>query len=366
MSPSGDAKSSIEAAAAFKKEDYQQAERLFAALGAAKLNANEKAAWAYCRIRLAADKVNAPQCDAATASAAEKDVLDALKLIPQQSELQAVGQQVIAAAGLKAKGRDKAVATAMPAPDWNSKPSAVSAGDLIETPSFRIRHSGNRDLAEVVAKAAEKLRKEIFERWSGPVAGPWDLKCEIVVHADGEAYGRSTGRPAGETGTALVRLTNGRASERRIDLRADDAAIASNALPRELTHIVLADLFPDKPPPKWAEQGMAVLAGSSEEANRYTHTLRRCARDGEWFGLAQLMDLKEFPGEKITGYFCESVSLTEYLIRLRGERNFTIFLRDCQRYGTAQSLKRQYEIDPQALEVAWKRAALEVGRGQAP
>jgi hypothetical protein len=61
------------------------------------------------------------------------------------------------------------------------------------------------------------------------------------------------------------------------------------------------------------------------------------------------------------------VSVTDYLIRLSGERNFKIFLSDAQRYGTAQALKRQYGIDgPQALEAAWKRASLEQARGQTP
>ena len=204
-------------------------------------------------------------------------------------------------------------------------------------------------------------------RWSGPASGAWEPKCEIVIHPNAESYSRETNRPANSTGRAIVQLVNGRPSERKIDLRADDADIASNALPRELTHIVLADLFPDKPPPRWAEEGMAVLAGTSEEAGRYTTTLRRCARDGDWFGLSQLMEMKEFPAEKITGFFCESVSLTEYLVRARGEKNFTLFLRDSQRYGLAQALRRQYGIDgPQALEATWKRAALEIGRAQAP
>jgi hypothetical protein len=189
-----------------------------------------------------------------------------------------------------------------------------------------------------------------------------------VIHASAEAYAKATGKSAALTGHATVNLSNARVTQRRIDLRADDAAMVANALPRELTHVVLADLFADKPPPKWAQEGMAILAGSPEEAARYARTLPRCARDGDWFALAQLMELKDFPTEKITGFYCESVSLTEYLIRVAGgERNFTIFLRDCQRYGTPQALRRQFNIDgPQALEAAWRRAELEVGRAQAP
>ena len=357
----------VAAIAAFKKGEYAEAEQLFSSIGVAKLSQEHKTAWAYCRIRLAAEKVNAPQCDSATAAAIEKDVSEAMKLVPGHVELLKLGQQVVTTANLKINGREGGLSQSGLVVEGMAKASGSNAGELVETPSFRVRYFGNKELAESVARSAETLRKEIFERWSGPPGGYWQPKCEIVVHPTAETYARATTRPASSTGTAVVRLTNGRAEERTIELRADDTGIVSNALPRELTHLVLADLFPDKSPPKWAEEGMAVLAGTSEEAGRYTQTLRRCAREGEWFAVAQLMELKDYPTEKITGFYCESVSLTDYLVRMRGERYFTIFLRDCQRYGTAQSLKRQYGIDSlQALEAAWKRSALDLSRGQAP
>lgn len=342
--PTG-AESVGEAVAAFKKGDYAAAAKLFAA-SAANLTAMQKAAWAYCRVWVANDKVNAASCDAATAAALAADVADAVKLAPENTELQKWGERVIATAGVKSR---------------NDSGVIVGGVDVIETESFRVRHPGNREVAEAIAKKAEALRKEIFERWSGPAAGAWSVKCDIVIHATAEDFARATGRPAASTGNATIRLTDGRADERRVDLRADDLAITSNALPRELTHVVLADLFPDKPAPKWAIEGMAILAGTPEEVERYTRTLRRCAKDGEWLGVAQLMDLKDFPKENVTAFYCESVALADYLIRAAGsERNFTIFLRDCHRYGTGQALKRQFNIDgPQALESAWKRAALE-------
>jgi hypothetical protein len=344
-----------DAVAAFKKGDYATAARLFST--AANLNADQKTAWAYCRIRLAAEKVNAAACDAATAAAIAADVGDALNLVPNHAELQKVGQQILTT--LKAR--------ANPGREAGGGMTPVS-GDAIETASFRVRHTGNRELAEVIARAAEAQRKAIFERWSGPPSAGWAVKCDVVIHATADTYAKATGRLSVSTGTARVKLDNGRVTERRIDLRADDSAIESNALPRELTHVVLADLFPDRPAPKWAVEGMAILAGSPEEVDRYTRTLPRCARDGDWFALAQLLEMKDFPSEKITGFYCQSVSLADYLIRAGGsERNFTIFLRDCQRYGTASALKRTYGVDsPQALETAWRRAALDTGRAQGP
>lgn len=339
-----------DATAAFKKGNFAEADRLFGTIGAAKLTTEQKTAWAYCRIKLAADRVNAPACDAATAAAAAQSVTDALDLISDNAKLLASGREVLNAARAKAGSVRPAGGIGAP---------VVVSGDAIETANFRVVCS-NRDLGDTVSKAAEASRKQIFERWSGPPSGVWQPKCEIVVHATADAYSKATGKPGAMTGHATVRITNGRVTERRIDLRADDTALADNTLPRELTHVVLTDLFSDKPPPKWALEGMAILAGSPEEIGRYTRTLTRCAREGEVRPLAALFDLNDFPADKITGFYCQSASVVEYLIKLNGERNFKIFLSDAQRYGTSQALKRQYGIEStQALEAAWKRACLE-------
>ncbi len=334
------------AADAFKSRNYADADRLFAALGAARLSAEQKLAWAYCRVKLAADRVNAPDCPPATAAAAVQEVSEAIQLIPPGAELYKVAQQVLKAAQAKAGSAAAVVLVA-------------ASADVLETASFRVHHGGDRALGEAVAKAAEANRKATFERWSGPPGGSWNPKCDVVIHATADAYAAATGKPAALTGHASVSLTNGRPTARRIDLRADDPVLATNALPRELTHVVLADLFADRPPPKWALEGMAILAGAPAEIDRYTRTLDRCARDGELRTLAALFELKDFPADKITGFYCQSVSVTDYLIKLKGERHFKIFLNDAQRYGTPQALRRQYNIDgPQALEVAWKRASL--------
>lgn len=344
-----------DARALFKQAKYADAAPKFAAAVAkgAPVTANEVGVWAYCRIKAASERAAAPNCDPATAAALEKDVREAIGLAPSNPELQKVGQAVLAALGSKAGvGRPPA-------------PASQDAGwEVIETPSFRVRFKGTRDVAEAVAQAAEGQRKAIFERWSGPPAGAWAPRCEISIHPTADDYARATGKPAQATGHAVVRLSNAAVSERKVELRADDPGAVANALPRELTHVVLADLFPHTPPPRWAEEGMAVLAGSPEEVDRYSRTLPRCARSGELLPVATLLEMKEFPAaDRITGFCCASVTLVEYLVKLGGERNFTIFLRDCQRYGAAQALKRCYQIDgPAALEAAWKRSALEVAR----
>ncbi|MBX9580619.1 MAG: hypothetical protein K2X87_09955, partial [Gemmataceae bacterium] len=337
-----------EARALFKAGKYAEAATRFAAGSAA---GDDAVLWAYCRVKLAADAVNRPGCDPAAAATAADDVAAALKLAPANAKLQQVGQQVLAVARLKAQasgGRKPPV------------PDGTSDWQVVETASFRVRFSGDRAAAEAVATAAEAKRTAIFARWSGPPAGAWSPKCEVVLHPSAECYARMTGKPAAGTGHATVKLANAAAAERRIDLRADDPALAEVALPRELTHVVLADLFPYTPPPKWAEVGMAVLSGPADEVGRYTRKLPECAAAGEAFAVPALLGLADFPpAGKITGFYCGSVSLVEYLVKLKGERTFVLFLRDAQRYGVPRALQQEYGLaDPAALDSAWRQAVL--------
>jgi hypothetical protein len=344
-----------DARAFFKQEKFAEAAARFAAAtaGGATLKPDEMTAWAYCRVKVAAVRVNGP-CDPATAAALERDVAEALRLVPDHAELQRSGNAVLVAARQKSGGKQPPPTAVAPTADgW----------EVVETANFRVRHKGTRPLAEAVAGAAEVKRKEAFGKWSTPAPPAWDAKCVVALHPTAADYARATGKPAGGTGHATVTLTNGRAADRRIDLRADDAGAVANALPRELTHVVLADLFPDSPPPKWAEEGMAVLAGSPDEVARFAAALPVYAQRGELFPVATLLDLKDVPTEKAGGFYCESVSVVDYLVRLNGPRGFTIFLRDVPRYGQAAALKRNYwnhGIDgPQQLEAAWKRAAFD-------
>lgn len=330
---------------------FAQAAKLFATafVSRVEMTPDQLAAWAYCRVRLAADDLNRSGTETAVASAVIAEVEEALRLAPANAGLQKVGQDVIASARQRG-GKASAV-----------KQPIVANGDGVETASFRVRGPH----AATLAKAIEAKREEIFTRWSGPPGGAWEPKCEIVIHATGEAFAQATRQPAAATGFALVRLDGGRVVERRIDLRADDTTLADNALPRELTHVILADLFRDQPPPKWAEIGMAVLATSQPELQRFRATLSRCYENAELYPLESLLGLKEAPAERLTGFYVGSVSLVEFLVKWKGDKVFTTFLRDSQRYGLAAALKRQYGVaDAKQLEAVWSRSELSVSRGQ--
>ncbi len=328
------------------------------------LTTDQQAAWAYCRVKIATERWNSSQGDPATRAELVTEIQDALALAPNYAELQKAGQGIIASMGGQAKVAAKAAAnpfTAKPAAEAKPAPTKSPEGWLmLESLNFRVRFMGSTDAAEELLNLAEDARAATFTKWSGPVAGAWEPKCEVMLHRTAAEYVAATKQPRESTGHAWVQTSGNRISARRIDLRVDDATHAEESLPREVANVVLSDLFPTQPPPRWAALGMAVLSSPSAEAERCARTLTRCYKNGELFTIAALLDLKNPPKpELVTGFYVESVSLVEHLVKKKGAKAFTMFVRDSQRYGTEKAMERQYGFATiRQLEDDWRTATL--------
>ena len=294
--------------------------------------AEQSAAWVYSRIRVAADLLN-QSSDAGTAKEVLLEVEEALALVPDHKGLNDAAKDLLAAARKRIGGAAK------------TEPAKSS---------FRVSCPARTSFADDVAKAADTLREEISRKWSGPTGGAWGTPCEIVIHATAVEFAAATKLSKTATGLSEAKLKNGTIASRRIDLRFDDDTLLDVALPRELTHLVLADLFPNQPPPTWAEVGMAVLSTSETERDRYLKTIRRCAKDGELLAVSAVLSADEVPSKSVTAYHVESASLVQYLVDWKGEKAFTGFVRDAQRYGVDTALNRQYGMkDSKVLEDNW-------------
>lgn len=354
---------------------YAECSRQFAELHASRvaMTTDHLAAWAYCRIRLAADRWNASKGDRALIEEITAEIDDALRLAPGHAELQKVGNNVLATiSGKSASPANPFVSSTPTKSPASSTPAAAPVSQkewlVIENENFRVRYPAEaKDFAGPLLARAEELRGAIFRRWSGPPGSAWQPKCEINLHEHATAFQSATTLAAEWTGHALTRFEAGQVSERRIDLRADDATMLEDALPRELTYIVLSDLFRTKEPPRWAALGMAVLAASPSEVDRHIKSLPRIHRSGELLTIPTLLASTAPTRDNVTAYTVESVSLVDYLIRRKGEKSFTLFLRDADRYGIEQALERQYHIaGSRQLDDEWRRAVLRVTRGQQP
>jgi len=165
------------------------------------------------------------------------------------------------------------------------------------------------------------------------------------VYPDAATYARLTGQPADSPGYSLMGQNGGKIVSRRVNLRADHASIDTAILPHEVTHVVLADLFPARPIPRWADEGMAVLAEPADEQRNRAKDLTDPLSTGRLFPVKGLVAM-DCPADQHWGlYYAQSVSLTRFLVAQGGHAQFIRFLQAAERNGFEPELRKVYKID---------------------
>ena len=233
-------------------------------------------------------------------------------------------------------------------------PLSITDWQVRETPSFRIYHL-DAALAERVAEAAEAARTAQANRWAGAVPrGAWSPKCDIYLYPSAKTFSKMTGQPEESPGFSTMGLNAGKIVARRINLRADHPNLQAAILPHEITHVILADLFPTQQIPRWADEGMAVLAEPSSEQKARASDLGGPLAANRLFKLNDLMVMDYPDGKHWALYYAQSVSLTRFLVDLEGPARFIEFVQGSQRNGPEAELRRVYKIEGFAdLQARW-------------
>jgi hypothetical protein len=235
---------------------------------------------------------------------------------------------------------------------------AAGSWAMAVTTNFRIYHRGQREVAEQVARVAERTRTAQLRKWVGEASPDWEPVCCIFLHRDGIAYSEATGAPPQSPGHATIRVDDDRVTSRRIDLHGDPEEVLRAVLPHEVTHVVIAGQFSGHPVPRWADEGMAVLTEPRERVERHLRTLPHWREQDMLFELRDLVRMRDYPHPRAVGtFYAQSVSLVEFLTQEKGTRTFTRFVRDGLRGGYEEALKRHYGWDFAELEVRWRRHA---------
>ena len=226
------------------------------------------------------------------------------------------------------------------------------------TPSFRIFHN-DEALARKAASRAEAARRAAGKLWTGtePTA-PWSPKCDLYLYPTAELFAAQTLQPAESPGFSTAGLEGGRVTARMVKLRADYPKMLDAVLPHEVTHIVLADLFPMKQIPRWADEGMSVLSEPATEQALRVRDLAGPIRTDILFRLDVLMAADYPSGAHWALYYAQSVSLTRYLVGQGTPQQFVKFVRGSQEQGIEVALRAVYRIESIAeLERRWKSHA---------
>lgn len=249
-------------------------------------------------------------------------------------------------------------AAATPSPASDGDPSQPLAWHVLETANFRIYHT-DAVLAAKAGQAAEAVRSQQARRWgSSATRTPWSPRCDLYLYPTSRDFARMTGQPETSPGFSTMGINGNRIIARRVNLRVDHPQLIAAILPHEVTHVVLADLFTQQQIPRWADEGMAVLAEPLTEQLSRAADLTGPLAEGRVFKLNELMAI-DYPSAEAWGlYYAQSVSVTQFLVEQGTPEQFITFVRGAQRQGIEQALREVYHIGGFAeLENRWQNFA---------
>jgi hypothetical protein len=217
----------------------------------------------------------------------------------------------------------------------------------------------------VIREHAESLRCELFAKLFAKVdPTPWRPRCEIHVHATEEAFAAAVGGPPADVrGATSLEFSGEKVVLRRIDVMGDGAEVIPDAFNHELTHVVLADHFVHAAPPRWADEGLALLFDSAEKQRRHEADFQEARRRGLAWSAAELVAMEDYPadGSRTRVFYGQSASLVRWMIGRRDAATFVRFLDDLPVVGMEAALDRHYAVGSlDSVSSAWTSAWKEV------
>jgi hypothetical protein len=344
-----------EAEKAFAEKRYAEADalygRAFGTVGAA--DPMHGPQWAYCKLFTSVARLKDAEANRSPVPAElEKEVAVALTMAGDDKKLVAFGRQVQEAIRQRAGERGRIVPVKVTV---THQPRGADGWARAESANFRLMHKNTTEFAEQLVRAAEMARASAIDKWTGGGKSDWTPACEMYLYATAADYAKATGKAADSPGHATYKAQGGAIVGRRLDLRADDPNLLAGVVPHETTHLVLGDLFADAPLPRWADEGMAVLAEPPARVDRFNRTLHSSRRQGRLVPLEKLFAKSEYPDATlITIFYVESVSVVDFLVAEKGPQVFVQFVRDVTKLGVEAALQKHYDCrNLTALQDRW-------------
>jgi len=216
--------------------------------------------------------------------------------------------------------------------------------------------------ADFIREHAETIRREAFSQLLGEThPKPWLVRCAIHVHASADSFEQAVGgSPAEARGATSLEFSGDRVVARRIDVMGDGPEIVPDAIDHELVHVVLADHFVHSAPPRWADEGLALLFDTPEKQRGHEADFQDARRRGLVWTAADLFSLEDYPadGPRQKIFYGQSAALVRWLIARRDAATFIRFLDDAAHVGMEAALDRHYAIPSLAsVSSAWKEVA---------
>src|SRR5260221_4810254 len=207
--------------------------------------------------------------------------------------------------------------------------------------NFAVRnYCPSRD-ARQVAEHCEGWRPKLQKYWTAMEQQPWTIKCEVVVHSGSGSYRAAVGAGARQSfGSSLIKFGSDKQVARcLIDFRGDSAHGLA-AVPHEMTHVVLADLLDGRQPPRWADEGMAILADTRDKQMLHERDLTQGLASRAAFRVAELLTIESYPQpSRVPAFYGQSASLTACLAKRDDPARFVEFVRRSLDVGYDKALR---------------------------
>ncbi|MCU0961002.1 MAG: hypothetical protein MUF48_12935 [Pirellulaceae bacterium] len=210
-----------------------------------------------------------------------------------------------------------------------------------------------------VAKECERLRSTLYRQWCVPgeeIIPDWTPRAMIVVHRSEGDYLREVGWRAGLTrGVCRVQVRDGQVVSRRIDLMADPDTGELTALAHELTHAILADCFPSRRLPRWADEGIALWADQPRKKGLHRQAVHRAIERQSAPAIADTLLRTDYPaGDKLPVFCGQSLMLVEFLVQLDEPSRVVEFTRVAVDHGYDRAAQQVYGLNGIAdLQQRW-------------
>ncbi|MFM8380262.1 MAG: hypothetical protein ACKOB1_13170 [Planctomycetia bacterium] len=213
--------------------------------------------------------------------------------------------------------------------------------------------------AALIAEHAEQVRRSAFDLLLGDAEPrPWVPRCAIHIHATPAAFTAAVGGPpAASRGATSLEFSGDRVASRRIDVMGDGPGAIPDALAHELVHVVLADRFTEAAPPRWADEGIALLFDDVAKQAGHEADFRSAHARGLAYAAGDLLALEEYPGDvrRQRVFYGQSAALVRWLVDRRDPATFIRFVADLQAGDPGTAFERHYDLDMAAVfDSAWK------------
>jgi hypothetical protein len=175
--------------------------------------------------------------------------------------------------------------------------------------------AATQELANEIASAAERYRRDLAIEWLGKELPNWEQPCPITAQVDPRH---------GAGGATSFIFGGGRPHSWTMNIQGSRERVLDSVLPHEVTHTIFATHF-CRPLPRWADEGACTTVEHVSERKKQEKLLYEFLTTNRGIPFNRMFAMKEYPND-ILPLYSQGYSLARFLIALGGKPKFVNYV----------------------------------------